>query len=439
MPTHARGAYKRDTDPAPPMQMIEPTIPQDDFIFSDAIYPAFVAGFGAGKTEALILRAIIGKISYPTNDRAFYEPTYDLMRVAAWPRFEEILESNNIPYQLYRSPHNILKIEGCGKIVFRSMDTPSRIIAYEVADSDIDELDTLKQKDAEEVWNRVLSRNRQKKPDAMPNTIGVATTPEGFRLVHKLWGRTDPLPGYELIKAPTYSNPHLPEGYIDSLRAIYPDNLISAYIEGEFVNLTQGTIYSAYNRATNSSKEKIKKGEPLYIGMDFNVTKQAASIFVHRNGAEGRLQWHLVEELYDVYDTPTMINEIKGKWPEHSITIYPDASGKNRATVDASISDIYLLQQAGFTVKVHKQNPSVRNRIMAVNGGFSHGWLFVNDEACPRSADCLEQQVYKENGEPDKSRDDDHQNDATGYPIAFEEPIVKPVLITDISRYQQRH
>ena len=44
------------------------------------------------------------------------------------------------------------------------------------------------------------------------------------------------------------------------------------------------------------------------------------------------------------------------------------------------------------------------------------------------TARCLEQQAYDKNGVPDKSGNNDHQNDATGYPIAYEMPIVKPVI-----------
>ena len=54
------------------------------------------------------------------------------------------------------------------------------------------------------------------------------------------------------------------------------------------------------------------------------------------------------------------------------------------------------------------------------------GRVKVNASKCPVTAECLEQQVYK-NGEPDKSNGRDHQNDATTYPIAYEMPIVKPV------------
>jgi phage terminase large subunit len=420
-------AYRRESNNEL-SNVIEPTIPQDDFIFAEEAYPAFVAGFGAGKTEALILRALIGKIINACTNRAFYEPTYDLMRVIAWPRFEEILETNNMPFKLFRSPHNILNIEGAGKIIFRSMDTPQRIIGYEVADSDIDELDTLKPKDAAEVWRRVLSRNRQKKPDGSVNTIGVATTPEGFGHVHKHWGQGKAnRKGYRLIQAPTYSNPHLPEGYIQSLRDIYPENLIEAYIEGIFVNLANGTIYNSYNRLVHTCTAKVRPLEQLRIGMDFNVTKQVAIVYVVRNG-----KWLAVDEFVDMYDTPSTIDAIKAKYGGHSIIVYPDASGNSRKTVDASLSDILLLREAGFSIRAHASNPRVKNRIMSTNAAFQNKILYVNEEACPVFSSCLEKQTYKDNGDPDKSNGVDHANDAGTYPIVYEMPIVKPIIITDI-------
>jgi hypothetical protein len=53
-------------------------------------------------------------------------------------------------------------------------------------------------------------------------------------------GSKVPKKGYEIIQAPTASNPHLPDGYIDSLKDIYPSQLLDAYLEGKFVNLTSG-------------------------------------------------------------------------------------------------------------------------------------------------------------------------------------------------------
>lgn len=402
------------------MQTIEPTVPQYEYIFAPERFPAFVAGFGAGKTEAAILRCIFGMINNKGTNRGFYEPTYDLIRMIAWPRFEQTLTELNIPYRLQKSPTNQITIEGYGIIFFRSMDNPQRIIGYEHADADIDELDTLKQEDAAYVWRQVLARNRQTKQGL--NTIGVTTTPEGFRFVYDQW-RRQTNPDYRIIQAPTSSNKYLPDGYIEALREAYPAHLLEAYLEGKFVNLTSGTVYTSYNRHACNSTEQIRQGEPLFIGCDFNVTKQAATIYVQREGGK---VWHCVEELVNMYDTPEMIELIQSKFGDHPIYVYPDASGKSRKTVDASKSDIALLEQAGFTIRVNKKNPAVRDRIMSMNAALEQGRVKINADKCPVVAESLEQQVYK-NGEPDKTTDRDHQNDATTYPIAYEMPVVRPV------------
>lgn len=411
------------------MAQINPTVPQYKYITHSAQFPAFVAGFGAGKTEAAILRCIIGLLNNPSLNRGFYQPTYDLIRMIAFPRFEEILTNLDIPYRLTKSPLNQINIANYGIVYFRSMENCNRIVGYEHADADIDELDTLKRDDSTKVWRQILARNRQYKTNGAKNTIGVTTTPEGFKFVYDAWKR-NPKEGYEIIQAPTYSNPHLPPDFIDNLRKVYPKNLLESYIEGNFVNLISGTVYNSFDRKVQNSSEQIRPLEALHIGCDFNVTKQAATVYVLRNGGK---DWHAVEELTNMYDTPEMVRIIVDKWKNngHPIYIYPDASGGSRKTVNASISDIALLQQAGFNVRANKSNPAVRDRIMATNAAFDNSRLKVNVINCPTVADCLEQQVYTSNGEPDKSSGVDHQNDATTYPIAYMMPIRKPLSNVD--------
>ena len=400
---------------------INPTVPQDRFIFSEAKYPAMVAGFGAGKTEALIVRSILGKISSPKTDRAFYEPTYDLIRMIAWPRYEEMLSGLKIPYRLTKHPHNILDIQGCGRIIFRSMDTPNRIIGYEVGDSDVDELDTLKRDDAADVWRRILSRNRQKKPDGKPNTAAVATTPEGFRFVYEAWEQKS-LPGYEIIRAPTYSNPHLPEDYVQSLRDIYPNNLLDAYLEGRFVNLSSGSVYTSFDRVSCNTTETEKPGEPLFVGMDFNVGNMAAVVHVKRDGTPVA-----VAEISKAYDTPDMARLLKDRYAGHSIIVYPDSSGDSRHANNAAQTDFKVLRDAGFSIHAPNKNPPVRDRINAMNAALKNGYK-VNVDRCPVYVQGLEQQSYDRNGAPDKTQGIDHHPDAGGYFIHYEYPLVKPAM-----------
>lgn len=402
---------------------IRPTVPQDAFIRSESPYPAFVGGFGSGKTEALILRAIINKIRLPKCDRAFYEPTYDLIRMIAWPRFEQKLTELGLPYRLIKSPQNYIDIEGHGRIIFRSMENPERIIGYEVADSDVDELDTLDRDKASDVWMRILSRNRQKKPDAEQNTVAVATTPEGFRYVYETW-EMSPRDGYEIIRAPSYSNPYLPAGYLDSLREVYPDQLLSAYIEGQFVNLTSGTIYTSFDRRANATDDVAGERDPLHVGMDFNVGQMAAVIHVERGGKP-----RAVDEVVGAYDTPDMIRILRDRYGwERSITVYPDASGDSRKTVDAGKTDIALLKQAKFQVSAPKRNPPVRDRINCMNAQFEKGEYLVNPDKCPVYVRCLEQQAYDKAGQPDKKQGLDHHPDAAGYFIHKRHPLVRPAM-----------
>ena len=398
---------------------IEPTSPQHEFAQHKAQFPLFVGGFGAGKTEALLVRALILKIEYPSNDFAWYAPTYDLIRLIAFARWEELLTNLGVGYRLFKSPINELHIEGCGKIIFRSMDSPSRIVGYQVAHSFFDELDTLKKDDAAHVWRQALARNRQKLPDKTINTMSVATTPEGFRFCYEAWER-NPKSGYELVRAPTTSNPHLPDGYEDSLRDIYTDNLLNAYLQGEFVNLTSGTIYTAFDRHANHTDDVIQEGENLYIGMDFNVGQMSAVVHVLRDGKP-----KAVDEICNGFDTPELCEIIRDRYEGHAIYVYPDASGNSRKSVDASKTDIKIIKGFGFRVRSRKKNPGVRDRINSMNAAFKDGYQ-VNTNKCPEYTRCLEQQVYAKNGEPDKSQGLDHLCDASGYYIAHDFSLIKP-------------
>lgn len=393
------------------------TGPQFDFVEAGEQFPALVAGFGAGKTHAAVWRAMRLKLSYPKQSIAYYLPTYDLVRTIGFPRFAEVLEESGIPFKINKTDA-VIEFGTFGSLIFRTMDTPERIVGYEVADSLVDELDTLPTDKAREVWNKIIARNRQKKPDGSLNTVGVATTPEGFRFVYDRWVRHS-APGYRIIKAATQSNAaNLPTGYIDSLRASYSSNLLAAYLDGEFVNLAAGSVYPGFDRVKNASFERVKEGEPLHIGLDFNVTKMAASIHVLRDGMP-----HAVDELTDVFDTPAMIALIKKRFPGHSIMVYPDASGKSRKSQNASESDLSLLRQAKFMVCVNPSNPAVKDRVLSVNRLVESRQYRVNPDTCPALVEGLEKQPYDKHGEPDKTGGLDHIIDAAGYFIAYKFPV----------------
>ena len=398
------------------------TRPQIQFLKCDAQYPAFVGGYGSGKSAAMVVSAVSDAAQSASALVGVYEPTFDLLNTIAMPRISAMLMLMGVPHKLNKVEKAIYtSYPRFGDFLFRSMENPDTLVGFETFGAHADELDTLKPDKAERVWQQIIARNRQTAVPGAKNRARCYTTPEGFRFVHKRWvvDRDD---RYEIIKAPTYSNPYLPEDYVPNLRATYPEQLIAAYIEGEFVNLKSGTVYNAYNRQANSSHEEIRPSEPLFIGQDFNVADMSSAIAVKRPDG-----LHVVSQLVGIYDTPALIETLQDKFPGHKITIYPDASAGSRKTVNASTSDIAMLRRAGFRVVVDASNPAVRDRIVSVNSGFQHGKLWVNEREAPEVARCLEQQAYGKNGEPDKEGGFDHLNDGLGYLVVKEMPVRKPV------------
>ena len=402
--------------------------PQHSFLTLGTKYRAFVGGFGSGKTFVGCIDLLNFAIQHPRTVQGYFSTTYSLIRDIFYPTISEAAEMLGLRVEVKKSDKEVNVFRGSvyiGTIICRSMDNPETIIGFKIARALVDEIDTLTAAKAETAWLKIIARLRLK-IDGVVNGIGVTTTPEGFKFVYQTF-KKDPSASYSMVQASTQENAeYLPDDYIKTLVESYPPQLIAAYLNGEFVNLTSGTVYSEYDRKKNHSSEAIQAGDALHIGMDFNVMNMSAVIHVFRGDTP-----HAVKELSGVRDTPTMAALIKDRYRAHQIAIYPDASGQNTSSKSASVSDLSILRQAGFTVKAHTRNPSVKDRVNAMQAMFCNALgerrYFVNEHQCPDYAQGLEQQAYDKNGEPDKKSGHDHLNDAGGYFVEHKFPINKPI------------
>lgn len=410
--------------------------PQARFVAMPHKFKAFVAGFGSGKTWVGCADVCKHFWEFPKINAGYFAPTYPQIRDIFYPTIEEVafdwglrtkLRSGNKEVDIYSGRQNR------GTILCRSMENPGDIVGFKIGKALVDELDVMKPQKAEMAWKKIIARMRYQK-EGLLNGIDVTTTPEGFRFVYKLFvkdlrEKPELKALYGMVQASTYENElFLPDDYISSLTASYPPQLIAAYLRGQFVNLASGSIYANFDRVLNHSPEVMKANEPLHIGMDFNVLNMSAVINVIRDDLPIS-----VEELTEVRDTPAMIKLLKDRYPDTPKTIYPDASGQNTSSKNASESDLSLLRQAGFTVRVDSTNPAVKDRVNAMNGMILNAehkrrWK-VNTDRCPKLTEALEQQAYDNNGDPDKTTGHDHVNDAQGYFISQRYPITKRSIV----------
>ena len=389
--------------------MIELLKHQDEFIYSDHTHTAIVGGFGSGKSHAGTLKTVIKKLQYPNIDVAYYLPTYQLIKDMAFVRFSELLLMQNIPFQLNRSDKEF--ITPYGKIIMRSMDNPDLIVAYEVGYSLIDEADVMPTKKMEDAFKNIVARNRKSLPNNDKNCLDFVSTPEGFGFLYEFFIKK-PHPNKSIIKAKTTDNPFLPKEYIETLLMSYTPQQIEAYINGEFINLQSGSVYHHFNRVENHADKTIQPNDTLHIGMDFNITKMSAVVHIIENE-----NLYAVDEITNAYDTNQLCEIIKQKYQNHKIVVYPDASGDSRKT-SSDKTDHQIIRNAGFTIRVGKSNPSVKDRITILNMAFKDNEnkikYFVNSNNCPSYCESLEQLGYK-NGTPDKLSGHDHLTDAGGY------------------------
>lgn len=399
---------------------VQLTAPQRDFVLSKATHPAICAGLGAGKSRAATMRLILLMLEERGINTLYAMPTYDLLRLRAIPGVEEDLQMMGIPYTLNKAEFSI-HIHGFGSMYFRSYDNPNRLIAFEVAAAVADEIDVLPKEQASLVWRKISERTRQ--PCKRGNSIAAVSTPDqGFSgFVYDRWvTRADETT--QLIKASTLSNPFLPDGYVDQIRANYDPALAEMYINGEFVSLTANKVYHYFNREMHGTDRTIKPGDRLFIGLDFNIGGCCATTFVIDNNVP------IAVDEFVSHDTYDFVNNL-ARYKGHKLCVYPDASGKSGRT-NASASDIDIIRHAGYECDPPNENPFVRDRINSVNALLSHETMRVNTDKCPELTFALESQGYDKHGEPEKFNDHpaiDDWVDCMGYFIHRKYPVRKPI------------
>lgn len=188
-----------------------------------------------------------------------------------------------------------------------------------------------------------------------------------------------------------------------------------------------GRIYYAFDRSMNVVKYEGNTPDVLYIGMDFNIDPMSA-VIATRIGDN----LHIIDEIrLFSSNTQEMVSEIKQRFPRSKIWSYPDPAGNQRKTSAGGVTDITILNNAGFVVKAPRAHTPVRDRINAVNSRLCDSTgirrLFI-DPKCKYTIEGLERQTYKEgSSQPDKDSGYDHMNDALGYMVDFIFPVRRNV------------
>jgi hypothetical protein len=210
--------------------------------------------------------------------------------------------------------------------------------------------------------------------------------------------------------------------------------------EGSFETYA-GAVYYNFHAVDNVIDKQINWKKPLHIGMDFNVDPMSCAVAqIEQERITKKDKIYFVDEVV-IYSSNTeeMCQELKDRYGTRvPIFIYPDPACRQRKTSAGGKTDLSILQNAGFKVKVRHHHTPIRDRVNAVNARLKSASgerdIFIS-KSCKIMLKGLQQQIYKIGTNiPDKESGYDHMNDSIGYLVDF----LKPLTIQSASFKPQR-
>jgi len=189
-------------------------------------------------------------------------------------------------------------------------------------------------------------------------------------------------------------------------------------------NTYSGMVYYNFDYATHVAPQKDMDLNVIHVGMDFNYNPFSC-VIAQIQGREVRIH----DELFvRGSSTEEVANELKARYPNSKIIIYPDPSARQKKTSAGGKTDFSILVNAGFTVMARQFHTPVRDRVNALNtklrAADGSTTLFI-DPKCKHVIESLQRLTYKE-GAPtviDKDSGLDHASDSLGYLIDYLFPL----------------
>jgi hypothetical protein len=393
---------------------------QKRFHESGARFKGFSGPIGSGKSQALCQEAL--KLSYVNAGRTglLGAPTYPMLRDATQAALLEILERNGIPHEWNRSENFLVLKETRSRILFRAVEEFERLRGSNLAWFGLDELTYA----PEAAWLRLEGRLRD--PRATKLCGFAVWTPKGYDWVYERFVSAK-VTGYETVVARPFENRFLLDripDYYERLKHSYDGRFYDQEVLGEYLEMSAGRVYFAFERQENVSEKGADERLPLMWALDFNVDPMC-SVVAQVDGEQVRVLEEIVLSRASTYDA---CEEFSRRFPEHAggLVVYADASGarlQTSGTTDIEILKKFLREgpygKAQF--KIPRSNPAVRDRVALLNSKLESAAGERSLRVDPRCKELIkdfEQVTYKENSLiVDKDRDPrrTHLSDALGY------------------------
>lgn len=427
----------------------EPLEKQSIFHSSLKKFRVYAGGMGCAKTKCGVAETLKQAMAFPKNFILVGRATYPELRDSTRREFLEMeVVVDGKDYALVNSPlvrswnkaeNNLILVNGT-EIAFRALeDSFDKIKSMNLGGFWVDELTEIPR----EMWLALVGRLRRKGVWH----FGLGTTnPEGHDWVWKEFiassektrewpNKTFVAEGPEtlIVTATSHENPYLPEGYVQSMAAMYPEEWVDRYINGSF-DTFGGLIYHEFQDKEPFVVKPFEIPDEWYkfIALDHGYRNPTAILWfaVDPKG---------VAYVYDeYYERQMLVSDlavvIKTKNKRQNVKAYLiDPSCKIHRGTEGGLSVVEEFSKYG--VYFDPANNDIRAGINRVKERMKDGKGLKIFSSCKNLRTELQMYKWKDlkqgaiQDAPEKPvKKDDHLSDALRYGVAYmyDTPQLKP-------------
>jgi hypothetical protein len=387
--------------------------PQETIANNESRFRVAVTGRRFGKTH-VAMRELAKHASKPDQQVWYVAPSYRMAKGIVWDQFKNKLkdlrwidQSNEAELKLRLKNGSVIHLKGA--------DNPDSLRGVGLDFIILDEFQDI----TPETWTTVLRPTLSDK-GGKAMFLG---TPRGVgSFSHEMFSMAQNTDDWEAFTYTTLDGGNVPAEEIEQARRDMDEKTFQQEYLATF-NTYSGQVYYNFDRNYTIQAHNISTPREIHCGIDFNVDPMSVSVAV----IEGNTIYFIDEIVMKGSNTDEVCDELKRRYSNSRIIMYPDPAGRQRKTSAGGRTDISILQNAGFTVQVRNAHTPIRDRVNSVNAKLKNSKgessLFV-DPKCRQIITSLERMVYKPGTSViEKDGELDHMADAVGYLVDFLFPL----------------
>lgn len=374
---------------------------------SESRFRVKVCGRRSGKTYEDALELVRAATRKRNQNCWYVAPTYKMSKEIMWATLKSV-----VPRQyLRRKPLEtdlVMDFINGSMITLKGAEDPDSLRGPGLDWLSLDEFAYIDPRAWYEVMRPMIADRKGR--------ANFSTTPAGLNWAYDLWLKArEGKKGWEGWQITTLESGNVDPEEISQARDEMSARTFKQEFEASF-EAVGNRVYDGFTEANVRDDIVDQPSQELLVGMDFNINPMSLVL-----GVKAGRQLHVFDALeIDTSNTLEVAQELRRRYPNRTIIVCPDPSGRARKTSAGGATDFTILESYGMVIDAPNAAPLVVDRINSVNGLICNAKgernVFLHPRCMKTLGRALNGLQYKEDTRiPDPKSQLIHITDAFGY------------------------